>query len=254
MLTGCSAKQLSWKCTLILVIRLCISVQIAIQQSKRSHDDGSTVMGSAQNDIIRNKAEIFPLDYITRGWQTFDNWKINEPQLFEYGKIAYSVKIGNQSQHHLLISGADISKVFENWLYTVNTNSWQKVDNGDYPRTSRNPFMVQLCSNIFAFDLYLATIYSISTKAWIFDTVLLNWKKTQVDGNIHYLLYQIFIRFDLVAVAVQQSQANCQCRQSVFIMTSHSSPMLEVRCVSRQGIENYKIPFLVFQAFGLRLP
>ena len=162
MSTNCSAKQLLWKSTIILVIRLCILVQSAIQQSKRSHVDHSTVMESAQNVMINNETEKIPLDFNTRGWQTFDSWNINEPQVTNYGKVAYSVKIGNQSKHHLLISSQgsgrfqfsrDNPSISENWLYTVNANSWQTVNTGDvpWPRTPSDPVMVQLCSKIIAF-------------------------------------------------------------------------------------------------------
>ena len=258
MSTNCCAKQVSWKSTIILVIRLCILVKSAIQQSKRSHVDGLTLMESAANVIINNDTEMLPLDFNTRGWQNFDNWKSNEPQVIEYRKVAYSVKIGNQSQHHLLISRGygflrnsdKIPNIYEYWLYTENTNSWQRVNNGDFPRTSGDPVMVQLCSKIFAFDSDLFNGLYSSIKAWLFDTVLLNWKKTKLHGGIADWIVKYRIKvYHVTAFAVQQSQTNCQCNQSVIIMAfgnpldinlKKTRTMSEVRCVSRQGQESYK--------------
>ncbi len=134
---------------------------------------------------------IFQFDINTRGWQIFTNWKINEPLATMYGKITYSVNVRNQKRQHLLVSGAKrplsyLEKktgIFANWLYTVNTNSWQNVGDGNIPPIDTAPVMIQLCAKIIALESDELRSGKVSnlTGAWIFDTVLLNWQKTQVD-------------------------------------------------------------------------
>ena len=239
---------------IITVYVLVGQVQTSIAQKIQSKDNGLKAMKSTENVIIRNETECFHFDFNTRGWQTYNSWKVNEPQVIEYGKIAYSVKIGNRKRQHLLLSGGDDRLsylnykpgIFGNWLYTVDTNSWQNVDNGDFPRISEYPLMIKICTKIIAFEFDLTSrgIYR-SNKAWIFDTVLLNWETTQVDGPSPYWIYRRdtrnpFLEVVSVSVVVPRSQNNCQCKQSAFILSDLPNTMHELRCDSREGTESYK--------------
>ena len=188
----------------------------------------------------------------TRGWQTSQAWKINEPlvESVSYGKVAYSVEIGNRKRHHLLISGSEDTGlqasneagIFANWLYTLDTNSWQNVDNGDFPPIESHPLLIQFCSKIVAFQFdYTFDNFSIPSKAWVFDTVSLNWQETQVHGYSRF-----YINFDdneVAAVLAFQSQTNCLCNQSAFVLLHSSdfrSSMHAVRCVNQEGTESYE--------------
>ena len=230
-----------------LIISLCVSVgqfQALEKRVKRSHEDGLTAITSAKNETIDNNFLKFNVN--TRGWQMFDNWKINIPQLRTqgFGKIAYSVVIGKRERQRLLISGASdqflhvISKrgVFANWLYAVDTNSWQTVDNGEFPPYASSPFMIKLCSKIIAF-----TFDQGPGRAWIFDTMSLNWQKTHVYGSLFFLFRP---KVEVVAFAVVQSQTNCLCHQSAFVLLQTADfrrLMQSVRCVDREGTESYKL-------------
>ena len=243
------AKQVSLTTTTMsaLIISLCVSVgqfQALEKRVKRSHEDGLTAITSAKNRTIDNNFLKFNVN--TRGWQMFVNWKINVPQLRTqgFGKIAYNVVTGKRERQRLLISGASdqfphvISKrgVFANWLYAVDTNSWQTVDNGESPPYASSPFMIKLCSKIIAF-----TFDQWPRRAWIFDTMSLNWQKTRVYGRLGFLFRN---KVEVAAVAVVQSQTNCSCHQSAFVLLQtcdFSSLVHSVRCVDREGTEGYKL-------------
>ncbi len=85
------------------------------------------------------------------------NFSIVGQSVKRCGKVAYSVKIRNREQHHLLISGGRESflfiynhpDIFGSWLYTVRTDFGQKVDSDKFPSLSRKPIMIQLCSKSF---------------------------------------------------------------------------------------------------------
>ena len=234
-----------------LIISICISVG---EIQSLPHDSMSTAMSSDENEIIYNRVS-FQFDINTRGWQSFDRWRINEPQASTFGEITYSVEIEHRKRQHLLISGASSTfPYFElkpglssNWLYTVDTNSWQNVDNGDFPPSGIFPLMIQLCSKITALEFDLDS----SNRSWIFDTVLLTWEVTEVHGRSPYKLnrgstniYEDMLNvYKVAAVAVVQSQSNCQCNQSVFALLYSSDfrrSTYEVRCVNREGTESYE--------------
>ena len=231
------------------MITLCVLIGQVKSSEKRNNNNKTTAMASATNDIFKEKY-LSPFDINTRGWQIFDGWKINEPQTRTYGKIIYTVEIGKRKRQHLLISGASLKnkqRGFANWLYTLDTNSWQNVDNGDFPPLDSSPVMIQLCSNIIALEFYKCNGYLFnSSNAWIFDPVLLNWRKSQIDGRDPLWLdvgrtHQC--RVKVVPVAVRQSQTNCQCNQSALVLfhfKEFRSIMHELQCVSREGTERYK--------------
>ena len=268
MSRNCRAKQVSIRSTMVsaLIIILCITdgqVQSFKKRNLRYDDNGLTTMASDENEIINNTSSFqFGVQFgvNTRGWQIFDSWKINEPHASSYGKITYKVNIGNRKRQHLLVSGATplilhfINKPgrFSNWLYTVDANSWQTVDNGDFPPLGSSPVMIQLCSKIIAFETDLIFGNSNSRKAWTFDTILLHWENVQVHGlpSIWFHFRGIIKwREDVAAVAVFQSATNCQCHQSAIVMLRLSDfrkAMYEVRCVSREGTERYKWIYINF--------
>ena len=242
------------------IISLCLlvgQVQSLEKQNQRNQDNEVTATPLNQNVIIKNKND-FPFDINTRGWQIFDNWKINEPLVTLYGEITYSVRVGNRKRQHLLISGANApvsyfekrAGTFANWLYTVNTNSWQNVDNGDFPPIASSPLMVKFCAKIIALEareLKYVGEFKLG-KAWIFDTVLLNWQKAQVDVEDHspfwFDLEATDIRdIKVAAVAVVQTQNNCHCNLSAFVLLHSSnfrSSMYHVQCENRKGTDSYK--------------
>ena len=251
------AKQLSIRSIMVsaLIINLCISKGQDKSFKKRSirYDIGVMLMESDDNEIISNTSS-FQFGVNTRGWQIFDSWKINEPPARLYGKSTYSVNIGNSKRQYLLVSGGTLPLtqltnkpgVFSNWLYTVNINSWQNVDNGDFPPLGSSPVMVQLCSKIIAFEFDFIFGNPNLIKAWIFDTNLLNWQKVQVHGRPPFRPFfrrNITWRLEVTAVDVFQSATNCQCHQSAFIMLHPSDfrkTLHEVRCVSRERAERYQ--------------
>ncbi len=263
ILTNYFSKQVSVGTTMMLalILILCLSVgqvQSLEKRNEMSQDTEVTATTTVQGEIMRNNY-IFQFDINTKGWQIFTNWKLNEPLATMYGEITYSVNVGNQNRQHLLISGANsplsyLEKkkgIFANWLYTVNTNSWQNVDNGDFPPLFSSPVMVQLCNKIVDLEtdeLRRGKVFNL-TGAWIFDTVLLNWQKTQVDVDdsppfwFHYDSTETW-NLQVAAVAVQvQSQNNCRCNQTAFVLL-HSSDFristYEVRCVNQNGTERYE--------------
>ena len=242
------------------IVSLCLlvgQVQSLEKRNQRNQDNEVTATPPNQNLIIKNKT-YFPFDINARGWQIFDNWKINEPLVNLYGQITYSVKVGNRKQQHLLISGAyapvsDFEKeagTIANWLYTVNTNSWQIVDNGDFPPIGLSLLMVKFCAKIFALEaseLKYASEFKLG-KAWIFDTIMLTWQKTEVDVEDRPPFWFDLEATDIqvikvAAVAVVQAQTNCHCNQSAYVLLHSSnfrSSMYHVRCENEKGTERYK--------------
>ncbi len=260
---NCRATQLSTRNRVIsaLIISLCLSivqVQFLQKQTRRSQNNEVSATPSTQNETIADK-NVFLFDVNTRGWQIFDSWKTNEPLATAYSQITYNVKVGNRKWQHLLISGVNTpfsyfenkAGIFANWLYTVNTNSWQTVDNGDFPPLFSAPVMIQLCNRIVALKadhLRFSRLFNL-IEAWIFDTVLLNWQKIQVevDNRLPFWvnLENTFTwswNLKVAAVAAFQTKNNCQCNQSAFVLIQSSefrSSMYEVRCENRNGTEKY---------------
>ena len=169
----------------------------------------------------------------------------------QYGKVAYSVKIRNREQHHLLISrGCESSPFFYNkpdvfgsWLYTFQTNSWQKVDSDKFPPLSGNPLMVQICSKVLVFGALGTNGKLNSSKAWLFHTVSLNWQQTDVTGDIPNWL-SIASKGDYVnvgAVSPQQPKSKCKCDKSSIavseLLPHRKLTTHEVRCINHRNTE-----------------
>ncbi len=256
MSRDCRPKQVFIR-TPMIIISLCMSVgqvQSLKKPNQRSQDTEVTSKPPTPNEIIEHR-NVFPFDDNKRGWQAYQHWELNEPLATIYEQITYTVTVGNRKRQHLLISGANFPfsyfenkpGVFSNWLYTVNSYSWENVDNGDFPPALSSPAMIQLCSKIIAFEgdnfRYESVLIN---RAWIFDTFLLFWQKIQVDGRLpSWLDLETIGRWSpkIAAVAVFQSENNCKCHQSAFVLLHSSdipSSMYEVRCVYRNGTERYK--------------
>ena len=253
------ATKVSLKCKMILILVLYLSLSVEHVRSSRreneeSHKNGLKQARSAKEVRTQNEKEFAYFHVNARGWQSFNSWAINEPRVKQYGKVAYSVKIRNRKQHHLLISGGCESSpflynkpaVFGSWLYTMHTNSWQKVDSDKFPPLSGNPLMVQLCSKVLVLGALDTNGELNSSKAWLFHTVSLTWQQTDVTGDIPNLL-SIMSRDDygnVVTVSVQQSKFKCKCDESAIIVSQLFSQRKitthEVRCVNQRNTESYK--------------
>ncbi len=227
-------------------------------RNRELQNDVSKKMRSAESGTTSDHTNSFFLDSNRRGWQTFDSWENNEPQRMSCGSVAYSVTIENKTQQYLLMVTAypnflreyDKSKVFESWLYTVDTKSWQELDK--FSPLPARPAMIQLCSKIIALEAVNTESFLNSNKAWILDTVLLQWQQTQLDCESldgSRFSKQIAIPPNVRGVAIQQLQTNCRCKQSALVFLqpyvddSHKTKptMYEVRCVNRAGIESYEM-------------
>ena len=237
-------------CVSLLVYR----VESFNEQNREFQGRSSKKMRSVESAMTSDQTTSFSFDSNRRGWQKFNSWKSNDPQSMTCASVAYSVVIENKTQQYLLMITADRncqkvpdkSNVFESWLYTVDTKSWQELDK--FSPLPRKPVMIQLCFNIIALEAVDTESFLNSNKAWILDTSSLEWQQKQLDIELQQYTNHNMIKSEFRGISIQQLESNCQCQQSALIIMQENvddsnvmkQTIYEVRCVFRAGIESYQ--------------